>query len=91
MKSLQRIAQAFLMGSFMAVLWLVSAIENGAGGTGVMYSIAGIVLIWVFLIGYESWRERDKSRREMWHCSRSADSVQNEIAKQKYLQNIFAA
>ncbi len=80
--------QATLIGSFWAVVWLLSAIEFGAAGFWAMWCIAGIVIAWAGTFAYANWQEREKERRQERKRERLAKRIMAQAEKEFYLRNV---
>ena len=91
MRYIRRMAWLVPGLSFLAVVWLMSAIEFGVAGTWAKWCVGGIVLYWLVLIAYIKWQEREKKRRQERKRERIAERIMEQADKSYFIRKTMAA
>ena len=91
MRYIRKITKAMTGFSVLAVVWLVSAIEFGAVGFWANWCVGGIVLMWVGMIAYSNWQERERKRRQERKRQRIAKRIMEQADKSCFIRKTMAA
>lgn len=77
-----------LASSLLAVIWIVSAIENCGAGSWAYLCIVGIILVLVCLAAYDLWKETDEYKKVYRKGEKLGRRVIEQRQKEMYLRDI---
>lgn len=80
--------QGIILVSFLAVLWLTSALEIGAAGTWAVWTIACIILAMCGLGAYDTWARADRQSRDTRKTAKMTHRMIEQSRKEMYLREI---
>lgn len=76
------------VSSLLAVIWLVSAIENCGAGSWAWWCAVGIILGLVCLAAYDLWKETDEYKKVYRKGEKLEQRVLEQTQKEMYLRKI---